>query len=151
MTSVQKIKPFKIIGIAVQSTNEGGKSIKDLGDLWGRFYSEDFMSKIPNKIDETIYAIYTDYESDFTGRYTAIIGLRVNELNNIPDGMVGRTFEGGTYKKFIAEGEMPQAIVKQWQYIWENDKKLTRKYTADFEIYNEDSEVVEILIAVNKK
>jgi predicted transcriptional regulator YdeE len=144
----KKIEPFKIIGISVHSTNQDGNSIKDLGDLWSRFYSETIMSKIPNKIDETIYAIYTDYESDYTGKYTAIIGLRINELNNIPDGMVGRNFEGGIYKKFIAKGEMPQAIVKQWQYIWKNDKKLNRKYTADFEIYNEDSEVVEILVAV---
>ena len=121
MTSGQKIEPFKIIGIAVQSTNEGGKSVKDLGDLWGRFYSEAIASKIPNKIDETIYAIYTDYESDYTGRYTAIIGVRVNELNEIPIGMVGRAFGGGTYKRFIAEGEMPHAMVKQWRYIWKND------------------------------
>lgn len=149
MSRVQEIEPFKIIGIAVQSTNEGGKSAKDLGDLWGRFYSEEIASKIPNKIDETIYAIYTDYESDYTGSYRAIIGLRVNKLNNIPDGMVGRTFEGGTYKKFIAEGEMPQAIVKQWQFIWEQDKKLNRKYTADFEVYKQDSEIVEILIAID--
>ena len=148
MTSGQKIEPFKIIGIAVQSTNEGGKSVKDLGDLWGRFYSEAIASKIPNKIDETIYAIYTDYESDYTGRYKAIIGVRVNELNEIPIGMVGRAFGGGTYKRFIAEGEMPHAMVKQWRYIWKNDKKLNRKYTADFEVYNQDSEVVEILIAI---
>jgi predicted transcriptional regulator YdeE len=67
MTSEQKIEPFKIIGIAVHSTNQDGKSIKDLGDLWSRFYSETIMSKIPNKIDETIYAIYTDYASDYTG------------------------------------------------------------------------------------
>ncbi|MGB5434320.1 MAG: GyrI-like domain-containing protein [Maribacter sp.] len=149
MSRVQEIEPFKIIGIAVQSTNEGGKSAKDMGDLWGRFYSEEIASKIPNKIDETIYAIYTDYESDYTGSYMAIIGLRVNKLNNIPDGMAGRTFEGGTYKKFIAEGEMPKAIVKQWQYIWEQDKKLNRKYTADFEVYKQDSEIVEILIAID--
>lgn len=149
MTGRHIIKPFNIIGIAVQTTNEGGKAINDLGALWERFYSEDITSKTPNKIDETIYAIYTDYESDFTGRYTAIIGLRANELNNIPDGMVGRTFKGGTYKKFIAKGEMPQAIVKQWQYIWENDKKINRRYTADFEVYREDSEIVEILIAID--
>ena len=102
--------------------------------MWGRFYSEAIASKIPNKIDETIYAIYTDYESDYTGRYTAIIGVRVNELNEIPIGMVGRAFGGGTYKRFIAEGEMTHAIGKQWRYIWENDKKLNRKYTADFKV-----------------
>ena len=149
MTNGQIIKPFNIIGIAVQSTNEGGKSAKDLTDLWGRFYAEDIASKIPDKIDETIYAIYTDYASDYTGSYSAIIGLRVNKPNNIPDGMVGRTFEGGTYKKFIAKGEMPQAVVKQWQYIWKNDSIINRRYTADFEVYKEDSEIVEILIAVD--
>ena len=145
---MREIEPFKIIGIAVESTNQDGKSVKVLGDLWGRFYSEDIASKIPNTLDKAIVAIYTDYESDYTGSYTAIIGVKVSTLESVPKGMVGRTFEGGTYKKYIAEGEMPQAIVKQWQYIWENDKNLNRRYTADFEVYDPDSEIVEIFVGV---
>ena len=148
MVNKREIVPFKIIGIAVESTNQDGKSVKVLGDLWGRFYSEDIASKIPNTLDKAIVAIYTDYESDYTGSYTAIIGVKVSTLESVPKGMVGRTFEGGTYKKYIAEGEMPQAIVKQWQYIWENDKNLNRRYTADFEVYDPDSEIVEIFVGV---
>ena len=148
MVNKREIVPFKIIGIAVESTNQDGKSVKVLGDLWGRFYLEDIASKIPNTLDKAIVAIYTDYESDYTGSYTAIIGVKVSTLERVPKGMVGRTFEGGTYKKFIAEGEMPEAIVKQWQYIWENDNNLNRRYTADFEVYNPDLEIVEIFVGV---
>ncbi|MCD4771860.1 MAG: hypothetical protein K8R41_00585 [Bacteroidales bacterium] len=37
---MKKIECFKIIGISTETTNENGKSAKDLGKLWGRFYSE---------------------------------------------------------------------------------------------------------------
>ena len=36
-----KIKSFKVIGISVRTTNEGGKSSHDLGKLW-----KDFIKKM---------------------------------------------------------------------------------------------------------
>jgi predicted transcriptional regulator YdeE len=32
---------------------------------------------------------------------------------------------------------MPQAVAKEWKKIWTMD--LKRKYSSDFEIYNEES------------
>ena len=73
-----KIESFKIIGISVRTTNEGGKSSADLGKLWERFYKENVSSKIPGKISDDIYSVYTDYESYYKGSYTTIIGCKVN-------------------------------------------------------------------------
>ncbi len=149
---MEQIENFKIIGIETETTNENGKSAEDLGKLWEKFYSENVPSKIPNNKNDKIYSIYTDYESDYKGKMKAIIGLEVDSLDKIPDGLIGREFNGGKYQKFIAKGQMPNAIVESWQEIWAKDKELNRKYTADFEVYGEKSQngeksEVEIFIA----
>ena len=135
-----QIEPFKIIGIAIESTNENGQSIEDMGKIWSRFYQENVPAKIPNKESENIYSIFTDYESDYTGKFTSIIGMKVSSLDDVPDGLVGREFDGGKYLKIISKGEMPDAIVETWKDIWKRNKELKRRYTADWEVYGEKSQ-----------
>ncbi|HEX2934112.1 MAG TPA: GyrI-like domain-containing protein [Bacteroidales bacterium] len=132
------IPPFDVIGIAVRTTNENGQSAKDLGNLWARFMTEKIADKIPNKVDHSIYCIYTDYEKDFTKPYTAIIGCKVERLDEIPEGLTGKRIQGAEYAKFIAKGnDMQKMVGEAWYTIWNTD--LARKYTADFEVYSEKS------------
>lgn len=148
-----KIEPFKVIGIAVRTTNENGESAQDIGQLWGKFMSERISEKIPNKIDETIFSIYTNYESDHTKPYDTILGCKVSTLENIPDGMVGQSFDGGTYGKFVSKGDLTKGVVfGTWSEIWKKD--LDRVFTADFELYGEKAQnltdaEVEVLVAIN--
>ena len=149
----QRLENFKIIGISIESTNENGKSIDDMGSLWGRFYAEDISNKIPTRQSEDVYSIYTDYESNYMGKYRAIIGHKVESLDKIPEGLIGREFAGGKYLKFVAKGEMPDAIVDTWKNIWKEDENLNRRYTADFEVYGKASQngkysEVDVFIAV---
>ncbi|MBV7440864.1 GyrI-like domain-containing protein [Weeksellaceae bacterium TAE3-ERU29] len=146
-------KGFKIIGISTRTTNKDNQSAKDLGELWGKFYSENIMTKIPNKISNEILSIYTDYKSDYTDEYTSIIGMPVSTLDEIPNGLIGREFKAENFKKFIAKGEMPKAVADTWGEIWQKDNDLNRKYTYDFEVYSEKSQngensEVEIFVAV---
>ncbi|RYG08158.1 MAG: AraC family transcriptional regulator, partial [Chitinophagaceae bacterium] len=117
---------FKIIGISTQTTNQNNQAAKDLGALWQRFYAEEIFNKIPNKESEDVYAVYTDYESDYTGKYTTIIGQRVNTLDNIPDGLVGKEINNEKLLRYKAKGEMPNAVVETWKDIWANDIALYR-------------------------
>ncbi|WP_057937047.1 GyrI-like domain-containing protein [Algoriphagus resistens] len=147
------IGPFKIIGIALRTSNANNKASEDLGALWERFFVEQIGEKISGKVSEEIFAIYTDYETDYTGEYTCLIGYEVNNLNKIAEGLVGREFDGGKYNKFVAKGIMPEAVVNSWKEIWAKDGELNRKYSADFEIYGPkcqlgDASEVEIFIAV---
>lgn len=145
---------FKLIGISVRTTNQNNQAEEDLGKLWGQLISENVFEKIPNKISSEILAIYTDYHSNYTEDYTTIIGVPVSNLEEIPNGMVGREFEPQDFKKFTAKGEMPKAVVDTWIEIWNQDETLNRKYSYDFELYGAncnkgaDSEV-EIFVAVN--
>ena len=137
---MEQIEEFNIIGIAVQTTNENNQAGIDLGQLWDRFFSENVSEKISNKLSNDIYSIYTEYETDYTGKYTSILGHKVSSLGNIPDGMIGKTFETSNYKKITAKGEMPRAIVTTWLDIWARDKELKRAYKQDFEIHGAKSQ-----------
>ncbi|MEQ8417083.1 MAG: GyrI-like domain-containing protein [Imperialibacter sp.] len=147
-----KIDPFKIIGISVRTTNENGQGGKDIAELWGRFLSEGLLNAIPGKVDDTIYSLYTDYEGDHTKPYTAILGCKVKSLEAIPDGMVGRTFEGGSYVKITAKGDLTKGlIVSEWTKIW--GLGLDRAFSADFEVFGEKAQnpanaEVDFLVAV---
>ena len=153
---METVGDFKIIGISVRTTNQNNKSAADIGNLWGLFYAKNVAALIPNKISDDIYAIYTDYKSNFTEDYTTIIGIRVSSLDFIPEGLIGRQFEAEHFLKFTAKGNMPQAVIDAWINIWSRDQELNRNYSYDFEVYNEKSQnpenaEVDIFIAVKEK
>ena len=111
------------------------------------------MAKIPNKVSEAIYSIYTDYQKDYTEPYTCIIGVEVTTLSTIPNGLEGREFPEQNFQKFVAKGAMPQAVGAMWQYIWDNDTTLNRTYLYDYERHTEksqqgDASEVDIFIGV---
>ncbi len=147
-----EIKSFSVIGISVRTSNENGQAAQDIPALWNKFSLEGIAEQIPNKIDNSIYCIYTDYEKDHTKPYTTILGCRVENLEIIPTGMVSKTFGNAHYSKHVAKGNLLQgAVFEEWIKIWSSD--LDRTFTADFEVYGEKAQnpedaEVDIFIAV---
>ena len=147
----QKVEQFNVIGISVKTTNENGQAAQDIPALWNNFMTNGMLEKIPNKLDSSIYCIYTAYEKDHTKPYTTILGCRVSGLEIIPEGMVGKAVEAADYTKFVAKGNILQGMVfNEWVKIWNSD--LDRTYTADFEVYGEKAQnpenaAVDIFIA----
>lgn len=128
------IEQFYLIGMAIRTTNENGQSGTDIPLLWHTFMTEKIAAQIPNKVDNTIYSVYTDYELDHTKPYTAIFGCRVSSLDEIPQGLTGRTVEGGRYAVVTAKGSLNDNIVfNEWQKIWNGD--IPRTFKTDFEVY----------------
>lgn len=149
-----EVQTIKVIGIATRTTNQDGQAMKDIEALWQRFWDEKIQGKIPNKVSDDIYAVYTDYESDYTAPYTVVIGLPTQSLKDIPKGFWGITIESGEYEKFTSKGKMPEAVVSTWLKIWGDDKLNTRRtYQADFTVhgakyFNGDQSEVETFISV---
>jgi predicted transcriptional regulator YdeE len=148
----QTIQKFSVIGISVRTTNENGQASQDIPALWNKFMTEGVAEQIPNKVDNSIYCIYTEYEKDHTKPYTTILGCKVENLDTIPNGMVGKAFDEATYTKHIAKGNILQGMVfGEWTKIWNSD--LDRTFTADFEVYGEKAQnpenaEVDIFVAV---
>ncbi len=132
-----RMNSFKVIGIKVRTTNENMQAAKDIPALWEQFMTKNIREKIPNKEKNDLYAIYTNYESDYRGAYDMIIGCKVYSLNEVPSEMSALEIPATSYEEFIAEGKLNDNIVyNKWMEIWQSE--LNREYQADFEIYPEN-------------
>jgi len=137
MTTTQ-IESFDVIGIKVRTVNDGSAG-KDLPMLWGKFLGEQLKEKIPNKVDDNIYCLYTNYDGDHTEPYDAILGCKVTTIQDIPDGMISHTIKASKGAKFTAKGSLikGEAVVNTWFDIWKAG--LDRSFATDFELYDERS------------
>jgi len=148
-----KIESFQVIGITVRTTNEAGQSAQDIPALWGKFMNEGIAQKIPNKIDNDILCLYSNYEEDHTKGYDTILGCRVSTLEEVPEGMSGHSFDAGKYNQFEAMGDLQKgAVYTAWTEIWK--KGLNRTYSVDFEVYGEKAQdptdaTVDIFVAID--
>jgi predicted transcriptional regulator YdeE len=124
---------FTVVGVSVKTTNQGMQSQKDISNLWGLFVGQNLVAQIHDKTSPDIYCIYTDYESDFNGPYTTLLGCRVNSLRSIPNGLIARAIPASTYQVYRSTGKLPDSVVKTWAEIWRSGIK--RKYIADFDVY----------------
>ena len=146
------MEAFKVIGIAVRTTNINEQSKIDINALWNRWFTENIASRIPNTISDHLYNIYTDYESDEHGFYNTILGYKVSTIASVPKGMMGKHIASTKYKEFISEGKLPDCVAKTWESIW--NLKLDRSYLADFDVYdpsmmNPDNAKVKTYLSIN--
>jgi predicted transcriptional regulator YdeE len=149
--SEKTIPELSIVGIELRTDNsEDG--IKKIGAHWKRFYADQILQHIPNRKNDDIVALYTDYEGDHTKPYSFILGAEVTDAKTPPDGMVLKKVPAQKYAVFIAKGPLPQALVQKWQEIW--DTNIQKRFSADFELYGKESNKgdkseVSIYIAIN--
>ena len=128
-----ELSGFNIIGISVRTTNENGKSLKDIGELFGQFLEQNIIQKIPGKVNNDVYCVYTEYESDYNASYTTFIGCKVTALEKIPPGLVGKVIHASKYQVYKSTGKLSESLRKTWEAIWASE--INRKYEADFDIY----------------
>lgn len=121
-----------VMGIECRASNANSQEILS---HWAKFFSENIIPQIPNKASDEIIALYCDYESDFNGEYSFVLGCPVTSPTDIPQGMSIKVIPTATYARFDAIGEYPDSLIKTWNRVWKTD--LNRTYTGDFEVYGE--------------
>jgi predicted transcriptional regulator YdeE len=141
-----------LVGIECRTSNAPGAAMNDIPALWGRFYGENIMSKIDNRMSDEVIALYCDYEGDYTQPYSLVIGCAVSTVDQIPEGFVAKHVPGGTYAAYRAIGEHPKTLIETWGQIWQTD--LPRTYTGDYEVYGKkfisgSPQEVEVFIAID--
>jgi predicted transcriptional regulator YdeE len=142
-----------VVGVAAMTTNrdEADPRTARISGLWGQFFQVE--GGIHNRTDPDVtLGAYTRYESDHTGAYTLIVGVEVSAGGDVPAGMVALTIPPADYLMFVAEGEMPGALIQTWMAIWKyfaDAIEHRRAYTIDFERHDKHARgKVEIYIAI---
>lgn len=146
---VAELPAFDVIGITTRTSNEDEFSGNSkIGPLWGAFMGGAGKS-IPGALEETIFSLYTHYESDHQGAYDVILGRSVQVGTQAPAGMIAKHIPAATYLVFPAESRAPEAIVAAWQGVYcyfDEPGAPKRAFTIDFERYGDKG--VELFIAI---
>lgn len=125
-------------GIGVRTTNQEGKAIMDIGNLWQKFFTEGAYNKIENKVNLKTIGLYTEYEGDYTKPYQFIVCTEVSKKSEKIENRITKIIPKGKYAKFVFIGDVQKAVGEAWSKIWNMD--LKRKYTCDFEEYQNNTE-----------
>jgi predicted transcriptional regulator YdeE len=148
-----EVKSFRLVGLSLgeKTTNENGQSGIDCGNLWQKFGSGNYAEKIPGRLGKEIYAVYHQYEGDYTKPFSYFIGCKVKDDSGIPEEMEDLIIPGGKFQAFTAKGKIPECIAIAWIEIW--NAGINRAYGSDFEVYGEKSRdwmnaEVEIFVSV---
>jgi predicted transcriptional regulator YdeE len=151
--AVRKAPARIVAGISRRTCNADGRSVEDIPACWKEFLATNAAARIRNRaFPPTMYVVYSDYASDWTGEYSFLLGSGVTKAAPVPAGMEVRRIPEQTYAVFTVKGRMPDALVATWSSIWLSS--LPRTYTFDFEVYDkrfarpEDKEV-DIYVAID--
>lgn len=151
--TIKKIPAFTVIGIARRTSNADGRSTVDIQAAWTDFLQQNAAAKIKNRsLPPAMYAVYSDYESDWRGEYSYLIGAGVTRAASVPAGLEKRAVPAQTYAVFTVKGRMPDEVLAVWSTVWLSD--LPRTYTYDFEVYDKrftspKQKEVDICIAID--
>jgi predicted transcriptional regulator YdeE len=134
--TIKKMPARTVVGVTRRTSNADGRSVEDIPACWTDFLKQNAAAKIRNRaVPPVMYAVYSDYESDWRGEYAFMIGCGVTRADPVPEGMAVRKIPEQTYAVFNAKGQMPDELLAVWMMVW--GSRLPRTYTYDFELYDE--------------
>lgn len=125
-------------GIRIKTTNQEGKSVQDIGMTWQKLFEYGVYNRIQNKVNNKTIGLYTEYEGDYTKPYIFIAGAEVSKEEKDNEELANKVIQKGKYAKFVIIGNVKKSVGQAWQEIW--NMNLNRKYTCDFEEYQNNSE-----------
>jgi predicted transcriptional regulator YdeE len=136
---------FDVIGIEVRTNNaQEATSGGAIPQQWQRLYMQGVLDQIPNRLDQSVVAVYAKYASDWNGDYNYILGARVKPGTKPPAGMILVSVPAGKYMEFTsARGPAPKVVPDLWKEIWayfHEPGNPGRAYQADFEVYDDMSD-----------
>ncbi len=148
---LEKIDGFSVVGISIVTDND--KAAEEINALWEEFFKKQIGQQIENRVDDVIYAVYSDYEGDHTKPYRYTIGYKIkgdaNLDTNLNDDLHHVKVKQADYAMMSAAGQQPKALIETWTAIWQSD--LDRLYETDFEVYGQrffEEGVHEVLVAI---
>ncbi|MGH1374754.1 MAG: GyrI-like domain-containing protein [Alphaproteobacteria bacterium] len=145
---LEKLPAFDVVGVSVIVSDHENAS-EEINRLWERFFQESIGQSVDNRVDDVIYAVYSDYEGDHTKPYRLTIGYKINGAAQLGGSLHHVQVKEADYAMMSAAGEQPKALVDTWTAVWQSD--LDRKFETDFEVYGQrffEDGVHEVLVAI---
>lgn len=124
-----------VTGISARTNNTDPNMGMVIGGLWNKFYQDGVYASINNKANDKALGIYTEYAGKEKDDYTIFVGCETTTEEKDASHTICH-IPAGRYAKFIAKGDMKEAVAKCWQEIWQMD--LKRSFVCDFEEYQND-------------
>ncbi|MDH5723452.1 MAG: GyrI-like domain-containing protein [Alphaproteobacteria bacterium] len=150
---LEELDGFDVVGLSRLITSGADGAAEEINQLWQDFFQMQIAHHLPERLDDVIYAVYSNYEGDHTKSYRLTLGYRmkekwVNDGNNLGT-LKHVSVQNGSYALMSAAGEQPKALTETWTAIWQSD--LDRSFKTDFEVYGQrffEEGVHEVLVAV---
>ena len=144
---LEKIDGFSVVGLSMITSNETAS--EEINALWQNFFEQSVGQDVPNRVDDVIYAVYSDYEGDHTKPYRLTIGYKIEGAAQMKDYLYHVEVQGADYAMMGAIGEQPKALIETWTAVWQSD--LNRKFETDFEVYGKrffEEGIHEVLVCI---
>lgn len=104
-----------------------------IAELWSEVMAE--------KPSGDIFAVYSNYESNYTADYDLLVGTE--NWSEETSCMI----ESGEYLVFTVDTNNPKGVEVAWREIWSRDSELKRAYKTDFEWYHTNGNI-EVYISI---
>lgn len=150
---LEPVEAFNIRGISAVIDNQDDRAAEQINMLWQSFFEQQVAQRIPDRVNDVIYAVYSDYEGDHTKPYRLTIGYAAPADAASSNSMLHQVVvKAGEYASLSARGEQPKALIETWVAVWESD--LDRTFKTDFEVYGPrffEEGVHEVLVYIGLK
>ncbi|MEC1548786.1 GyrI-like domain-containing protein [Bacillus rugosus] len=109
--------------------------------LWDQFWKQDRSVLFSQAKDQSIIALYSNYEQETKGFYTFSVGT-FQEDSTLLESYESIDLPASAYAVFTSRiGPIEEIVLETWKEIWTWDKRHLRTYTGDFEIYDQSAAV----------
>ncbi len=137
MENIKHLELQDTVVIGVSAKTSPQTALEVIPKLWQRFFEAGLAERLPQSADDrSIYAVYSDYEGDYSKPYMMTIGVAVPPQTPVPEGLKCVLLDKGRYAQFHAEGPPERALWEVWSFICERwPERAQRRYQADFERY----------------
>lgn len=149
MHSIQHNEAFHVVGLELRTSNL--EAAQTIPPHWKRFTEEGVLGRIPGKLSDEVYAVYTHFENEGCnneGTYSLIIGAAVNPANPVPEGLAHTEVPASSRAVFSVEPGRFDLVGAMWQTIW-NFNDRTKTFIADYERYQPTGEI-DIFIGIGR-
>jgi predicted transcriptional regulator YdeE len=98
---------FTVAGYKITTNNKEAAEKGTIGYAWEHFFEKGIFDRVPNKMDERIYVVYTNFakgfaEDNMNTNYDVIIGCKTSDTEGLAKWLNEVEVPEQNYAKYVA-------------------------------------------------